>query len=179
MRKCECNATKHGELVRTAVVDAVNELVNRPGALSVLRNGGWEQWLRNLLLINLETGNLLGFTEAAFNETKRADLVFYCKRCKGVALGVEVKTNFVKQRATVTRISQAINQLGNLIRDGVPSYLVYTRTHLRGLQGDPLVSAQEKGVNGTGYKLFDIKNDAWPPNDAMDSHSYVLAGEAG
>lgn len=189
--KCVCDGNGYDSLhamVAGAVASSMIELTSRGRALTVLRNGGWEQWLRNLLLVHLEEHkhNVWGFAEASFDNTKRIDLVFYCKACTKVRFAVEVKTNFVLQGPAEInlRISDAIYQLAKLSSRHIPSYIVYGLTHLRGTDGGSLVVAQTRGVGKTDYKRFDTGNRIWPtsgtlqlPEICVSRHS--LCDEAG
>jgi hypothetical protein len=149
-------------------------LTNGSGSLTILRNGGWEQWFRNLLLVELQAGNQWGFTEANDRDTRRVDLMIRCKGCPRVILSIEIKTNFVSQGPTEIkkRFHEAIGQLNPFTTSGIPSFIVYVLTHLRGDKDNPLVIAQ-KGCS-PGYKRFDTKRPAWPehryPNLPDDGH---------
>jgi hypothetical protein len=58
MDKCECLSVREfNRIVAAALGSAVKDLTQEARALSILRNGGWEQRLRNQLLVNLEKNN--------------------------------------------------------------------------------------------------------------------------
>jgi hypothetical protein len=157
--KCRCD---YANIVIKALTSALSELVSAPGALSILRNGGWEQWIRNHVLVALDYDRVIGFNEGQHKKTKRADLIFFCRGCEANAFGVEVKTNYVVQGTKTIdgRINEGIEQLRCLISDEVPAYLFYALPHLRGTAPEDLVKAQNT-QHTVWYKHF--KNArSWP-----------------
>jgi hypothetical protein len=144
------NATKH----------ALREIANRPKSLTIIRNGGWEQWLRNHFLIQLDRRYLWGVTESS----SRADLVLTCGHCYKRRAALEVKTNFIRQPASEIhkRLGDAIAQLEKFRESKLPSFIVYNLTHLRGTN-NALVKAQNH--RRPGYKHFDEQHQKWHQRD--------------
>ncbi len=170
MPKCLCSNRNYDRDVYKAVSDAADSLVAEAHMLSIIRNGGWEQWLRNLLLVELEEATeSWGFTEAREGDTTRVDLIFRCKRCSGVLFAVEVKTNFAVQAIAEVnrRISEAINQLNPFLAMKVPSYIVYSVTNLYSNITEGLVRAQHQ--SSPAYKRFRPDNiEPWQWQNAVD-----------
>jgi hypothetical protein len=158
----QCNDIHPCVAVATAVSRAVKALTKDACSLTILRNGGWEQWFRNLLLVELQTDNQWGFTEANDGDTRRVDLMIRCKGCPRVILSIEIKTNYVSQGPAEIkkRFHEAIGQVRPFTTSGVPSFIVYLLTHLRGDKRKPLVIAQKSC--SPGYKYFDTRRSAWP-----------------
>jgi hypothetical protein len=145
------------------VREVVEQLaLNQGGSLAVLRNGGFEQWIRNHILVRSDAYQSWGFTEARDGAVDRTDLLFRCSECLQPTAAVELKTNFIGQspREITKRISESLSQLDGYIAR-VPSFLVYCLTHLRGDANTPLVNAQA-GAFLPVYKLFDTVRDEWP-----------------
>lgn len=146
-------------------------------SLTVLRNGGWEQWIRNLLLVEMQNADTWGFTEGSDKDLKRADLIFRCKANLDVALALELKVNFVNQGTSEfnSQISNAIDQLDGFLAINVPSFITYCLVHLRGQAEAPLVVAQAK--SSTSYKHFDPDRHGWPDSisDSLPSAHYAGA----
>lgn len=164
MPTCECQRINHNRVVASAVADAVKRLDHT--ALAVVRNGGWELWFRNLLLMRLEQDaslGCIGFTERATVARKRADLMFHCLVCGGATLALELKTNFLTQGRTDRRIRQARTQLGTHLEQETASFLIYTITDLWVEEGDDLYAARHNSVlQRTTYKRFSHRG----PSDA-------------
>lgn len=184
MKKCVCKATDYDGLISRAVSDCLKAVAATKGSIAVVRNGGWEQWLRNHLLIELEReGGAWGFTEARNHKVMRADLIFNCATCGHIRFAVEVKTNFAIQGATVIndRVSESIGQLEAFVRAGVPSYIVYSLTRLRGDPKSGLVRAQNTAFTPS-YKHFDQLAGGWPAVKGvvhLPADRYVLSGIPG
>jgi hypothetical protein len=133
-------------------------------SLTVLRNGGWEHWIRDLLLVEMQNASTWGFTEGSDNHLQRADLIFRCRANRDVAAAVELKTNFVTQgqREITSRIGNAIDQLDGFLAIPVPGFIVYGLVHLRGVVESSLTNAQMH--SSPSYKHFDIVRNIWPDN---------------
>lgn len=120
VKRCGCRSDQQDVCHRVVARDVrrvVKEIERDPRVLSIIRNGGWELWLRNLLLLGMERTGGLGFTEGA-NGSRRADLLFRCLHCEGVRFAVELKTNFFSQPGAVAKnIRNARGQL-ELMREG-------------------------------------------------------------
>ena len=102
--RCKCSYNGLNHQIARAVTRAIDALVRIPKAVSILRNGGWELWLRNVLLIALEEEtSCTGFSEIVIRSKgrkrggKRADLFFECNQCQKVRFVAELKANFAKQ----------------------------------------------------------------------------------
>ena len=156
MTECNCSEVDHDRVVAdgvTAVVQGISD-----AALPVVRNGGWELWFRNLLLMNLERDRTLGsigFTERRGAGRRRADVVFDCLACPRSTLALEVKTNFLSQSKRVrSRINDAREQLKSYVEQDVPSFLIYSITHLWFTPEDRYVTKHNGVLKRTGYKHF-------------------------
>ncbi len=160
---CGCHDLNYDETLGNALEDAVAELTGAAASLSVLRNGGWEQWLRNILLIKLEAPQSWGLTEARHLDIQRIDLAIYCTLCGHPRFAVEIKINFTKQSPSEIkgRISEAICQLSNFAEHNIPTYIVYVLTHLSGEENSPVV-ARQNVEHIPGYKHFHIPVSHWP-----------------
>jgi len=148
-----------------SVRNIVTRLARTPEeSLTVLRNGGWEHWICNLLLVEMQNTDTWGFTEGNEDDLQRADLIFRCKANLGVALALELKANFVNQGASEinSRIGSAIDQLDGFLGINVPSFIIYCLVHLRGQPAARLVDAQAH--SSPSYKRFDLDRRRWPDN---------------
>lgn len=110
-----------------AVREASKSLMNQRGALSTIRNGGWEHAFRNRILeVTERFQSLIGFSEASEKGVNRIDIAYRCKKCGGCVLVAEVKSNFITQACHIRgRRLDACLQLEPLARIGLPAYLVY------------------------------------------------------
>ena len=183
MTTCAHDAARHRENIISAVKEAITAPPDGTATLlSILRNGGWEHWLRHCLLTRLEKkeGDW-GFTEANDDNSKRADLIFRCKDCEQVQFAVELKTNFLIQGESEInpRLSDSIFQLDGFVTNNIPSYTVYALTHLRGPETSSLVKAQTAST--PWYKHFEATN-AWPDQQPIwlpgQQGSYITADPA-
>jgi hypothetical protein len=171
----------HDDLALHALVNqVVTELNNQDNeSLIILRNGGVEGWVRNRVLIAGEGHNHRGFAEAYHDGISRIDLLFRCSACQTPTISVEMKTNFASQPDEIDkRISNAIDQLNGFLDVGVPAYLVYFLTDLRGPADLPLVVAQNALT--PWYKHFETVRNEWPhdplgalPVDHFTGHAIV------
>lgn len=158
-------AHPHDDLALHGLVNhVVTELSNQNNideSLVILRNGGVEGWVRNRILIVGESQNHRGFAEAYCDGISRIDLLFRCSSCQVPTIAVEMKTNVAVQRDEIgKRVSNAIDQLNGFLDIGVPAYLVYFISDLRGPADLPLVVAQNALT--PWYKHFETDRSEWP-----------------
>ena len=159
LEKCTCR-NSHKDVIAPVVVSevikAVEGMENDPRVLSVIRNGGWELWFRNALLMCMERNRRLGsigFNEEA-NGSRRADLLFRCLSCDAVLFAAEVKTNFFSQPNEVPKmIRGALGQLKHFVDAEVSGFLIYTITHLWHEGNAPYAEKHNRAVR-TRYKTF-------------------------
>jgi len=160
LERCTCRKDKDlcNRVVASEVTRTIKAIEQDSRILSVIRNGGWELWFRNLLLMHMEQADgfdSIGVTEAA-SRSRRADLVFHCIRCGGIMLAAEVKTNFSSQRRDVAkRIHDAQGQLEDYIKHPkpIPGYVIYTVTDLWHEQ-NAAYATRHNGAVQTRYKRF-------------------------
>ncbi len=105
------------------------------GAFSILRNGGYEQTVRSLLLVPLQDHlDCLAFTEiSAGTSEQRIDIVLVCRNCEKTWANVEIKHNFSAQVGPIKkRKGEAIKQLNDYKNMTSPSvsFCVQLVTHL-------------------------------------------------
>jgi len=153
---CTCLTLDHDRIVAKAVKAAARGISN--GDLSVVRNGGWELWFRNRLLVTLERDRTLGsmgFTERPSGGRRRADLLFHCLKCPATTLALEVKTNFVTQPNDVRKaVVLGRDQLHKHIENAVPSVLICVVTHLWFAAEGPYSTTHNRVLERTKYKHF-------------------------
>lgn len=106
---CFCSFRKESELFG-AIKAGVQQLAALPGVLSILRNGGCEQTLRNFLISEFEKKTrCTAFTEG---EKRRVDIVLRCVICEEPWANVEIKSNFSSQIRDISeRRGHALGQL--------------------------------------------------------------------
>ncbi|HTH11623.1 MAG TPA: hypothetical protein VMA55_18785 [Acidovorax sp.] len=152
----------------------------QPWFMSGVRNGGFEQTLRNLCMPHIEkaTGRM------AFTESRgRADLLLcdddaeLCTRC-------EFKVNFAQQHGRISgRKEEAIGQVkgptGHRAQDGVVVYAIAELIHSQdGLTGK--ATRHNGHVASTSYKLFQSQDvSAAHMKHARAKQESVSAGRHG
>ncbi len=150
-------------MIKDAAAESLSAICQRPNALGVLRNGGWEQTLRNEISFTLEkSGGYFGLTEAVLGNIDRIDVLGRCRQCDenkfGARFAIETKTNFTGQQS---QLSHAINKLARLSDENITTYVVYTLTHLRASKGSELAMLHQL-TDVCAYKRFTIEE---PWND--------------
>lgn len=125
--QCTCPAPDLDAFVAKAVQQANRSLLLQRGALTTIRNGGWEHAFRNRILeVTEEFPNFIGFTEACVEGVNRIDLAYRCGGCGRCVLVAEMKSNFTTQPRDIgDRHLDACLQLERLAGIGLPAYLVY------------------------------------------------------
>jgi len=126
----------------------------KTGFMSGVRNGGYEQTLRNVCMPHIEkaTGRM-AFTES----NGRSDLLL-CDDEAGLCTRCEFKVNFAKQHGRIpSRKEEAIGQVkrrtGHHAQDGIVVYAIAELIHAEnGLTGKAL--RHNRHVASTPYKLF-------------------------
>jgi hypothetical protein len=166
LRRCRCSYNGLNPQITRAVTLATDALVRIPKAVSILRNGGWELWLRNVLLIALEKKtSCTGFSEIVIRSKgekrggKRADLFFECNRCQKVRFVAELKANFAKQgeQKGIAEIRGGVAQLTPAITHGIASYAIHAICALTsGNEDSTLFKAQSR--RASDYKHFKFEN---------------------
>jgi hypothetical protein len=146
-------------IIKSAAVASLSAICQRPNALSILRNGGWEQTLRNEIAFKIEEhGAYIALTEAVLGRIARIDVLGRCRQCEenqfGASFAIETKTNFSGQSS---QLSDAINKLARLSKQKVGTYVVYALTSLRASSDSDLARCHRlRGVSR--YKRFKTEN---------------------
>jgi hypothetical protein len=117
--------------LHAAVTKALREIRGSPDWFEIVRNGGCEQGLRNLLLCHLQRiiPDSIAFSEASINPAKRIDVIL--RRLSNpatVRCVAEVKFNFTTQKRREIRkrlITEAHSQLSKANAAGNKRYCVY------------------------------------------------------
>lgn len=149
----------------------------RPDFMSGVRNGGFEQTLRNVCVPHIEaaTGRI-AFTEAE----QRGDLILRSLNpANGTSTRCEFKTNFASQLGEIrkrskTAINQAKPSQSSPHEDGVVVYAVAELVR-KGGDARSIAARHNECVGPTAYKRF--RDDELPPN-GMDEVSGVLKSRA-
>lgn len=149
----------------------------QPQFMSGVRNGGFEQTLRNVCVPHIEvaTGRI-AFTEA----DQRGDLILHSLNpANGASTRCEFKTNFASQLGEIrkrskTAINQAKPSQSNPHEDGIVVYAVAELVR-KGGDARSIAARHNECVGPTAYKRF--RDDELHSN-GMDEVSGVLKSRA-
>ena len=156
---CE-NASPESTVFRA--VQAASKTFVGPGAISIIRNGGWEGAFRNEIMLELEKQNqqLLGFTEGADRKAVRVDLMIRCTECKESKLkcGIETKINFSTQPAQeiVKQLEDGFAKASRLasLPTPPPVFVVHAVADLWYVSGNERAAQHNDVVGKRSYKRF-------------------------
>lgn len=116
-------------MVWNIVRESAKEFVSAPGAIDIVRNGGWEGDIQSTILRQLgQMERILGIVEGQHRDITRIDVVAHPVQGGLPLFALELKANHAQQGALMTsnRRLDACNQLSRLLVQQVPCFLVYT-----------------------------------------------------
>ena len=144
---------------------SAEEFANAPGAIDILRNGGWEGDIQSTILRRLgRMERILGIVEGQHHDVTRIDVVAHPVQGGLPHFALELKVNYAQQGVPMTSKGRldACNKLRGLLVQQVPCFLIYTVADL--------------WINGDADPYV-VRHNAIVPNDYKKFHPHPLINE--